>query len=121
MAEHNDLGKMGEELAIEHLRKNNYVIRSTNFRAGKNEIDIIAVENNELVIIEVKTRSSNYAMEPECAVTRAKQRSLVLAANIYITRNNIDMEVRFDIIGILVQADAHVIRHIKDAFYPLLR
>jgi putative endonuclease len=121
MAQHYDLGKKGEELALEYLRKNKYVVKTTNWYFGRNEVDIIAVEGNELVVIEVKTRSSNYAMEPECAVTKAKQKALVRAANAYVMRYNIDMEVRFDIIGILIQGDAHVIRHIKDAFYPLLR
>lgn len=121
MAEHNDLGQKGEELALEYLKMNKFVIKTTNWRAGKNEIDIIAIEGKELVIIEVKTRSSNYAMEPECAVTKLKQRSIIMAANIYVMRYNIDLEVRFDIIGILVQGDSHVIRHLKDAFYPLLR
>ena len=57
MAGHNDLGKLGEELAVDFLRKNDYQILQTNWVYQKAEIDIIALKNKVLAIVEVKTRS----------------------------------------------------------------
>jgi putative endonuclease len=67
MAEHNELGEKGEELARNFLRKKGYKIIERNWRFGKDEIDIIAIDNDYLVIVEVKTRRSNYFAEPEFA------------------------------------------------------
>jgi len=122
MAEHNELGKKGEELAVAYLRKLGYVIQETNFRAGRNEIDIIARDRDTLVIVEVKSRRSNYFAEPEYAVTLDKQRALIRAANSYIFRKNIQIETRFDIIAIILNNyEEAQINHLKDAFYPTLR
>lgn len=121
MAEHNELGKMGEELALEYLRKKGYVILARNWRAGRNEIDIVARDKDTLVIVEVKSRRSNIFAEPEYAVNMDKQRALIRAANSYIFRNNIQDETRFDIIAIILQDDQPRINHLVDAFYPTLR
>lgn len=120
MAEHNDLGKKGEEIALKHLKKNQYAILECNWRYGKDEIDIIAKQNNELVIVEVKTRSSNYLVEPEFAVTKKKQRFLIRAANAYIDKKDEEIECRFDIISIIVYSNKTQLEHIEDAFYPTL-
>lgn len=58
MAQHNELGKKGEQLAVDYLVKNNYDIIERNYRFDKAEVDIIAKKNQILAIIEVKTRSS---------------------------------------------------------------
>ena len=58
MAEHNDLGKLGEEMAVEFLRKDGYTILQTNYTFQKAEIDILAQKENTLAVVEVKTRSS---------------------------------------------------------------
>ena len=121
MAEHNELGKKGEELAVSYLRKKGYTILETNFRAGRNEIDIIARDGNTLVIVEVKSRHSNYFTEPEYAVTLEKQKALIRAANSYIYRKNIQDETRFDIIAIVLNNEEAHINHLEDAFYPTLR
>jgi putative endonuclease len=120
MADHNEFGKEGEETAVNFLRKKGYKILETNWKAGKNEIDIIAIDKETLVIVEVKSRHSNFAGEPETAVTRDKQRSLIRAANYYIAKMKLDSEVRFDIVSILVVKDQQTINHIEDAFYPTL-
>ncbi|MCX6297043.1 MAG: YraN family protein [Bacteroidetes bacterium] len=72
-----------------------------------------------LVIAEVKTRKSNYFGEPESFVTKQKQKNLIKAANEYILRNNLDLEVRFDIVSVVLN-DISAVKHIEDAFYPLL-
>ena len=72
MAEHNELGKIGEQLAIDYLLKNGYKIRERNYRYLKAEVDIIALKENTLVAVEVKTRTSNYFGNPEDFVTKKK-------------------------------------------------
>jgi putative endonuclease len=121
MSESNELGKQGEEIAISHLLKLGYYILEKNWRAGRNEIDIIAKDKDFLVIIEVKSRRNDNFAEPEEAVTKDKQQALVRAANAYIFRKNIDLETRFDIISIIHNKDETRINHLKDAFYPRLR
>lgn len=121
MAEHNLLGKEGEEIALRHLKKNGYLIRATNWRAGKKEIDIVAEKDNTLVIIEVKARKGNYFGEPEEFVSKAKQKNLIDAANAYIEKNDIDIETKFDIISIITNGKTTQINHLEDAFYPTLR
>jgi putative endonuclease len=121
MAEHNELGKQGEEIAVSHILKQGYKILDLNWRAGRNEIDIIARDKDFLVIIEVKSRSNDTFTEPEEAVTREKQQALIRAANAYIFRKNINLETRFDIISIIHNKNETRVNHLKDAFYPRLR
>ncbi len=120
MAEHNELGKKGEEIALQHLKKNQYTILETNWRFGKDEVDIVAKQDEMLVIVEVKTRSSNFLVEPEFAVTKKKQRFMIRAANAYIEEKDVNLECRFDIISIIVYSNNTVLEHIEDAFYPTL-
>jgi putative endonuclease len=120
MAEHIDLGKRGEQLTVEFLQKLGYFILERNWRLGKNEIDIIARDGKYIVVVEVKTRSSNQVAEPETAVTRDKQKALIRAANAYVSSKHIDSEVRFDIVSILIVKDVPKINHIPDAFYPMV-
>ncbi|MCX6244351.1 MAG: YraN family protein [Bacteroidetes bacterium] len=120
MADHNEFGRKGEEIARDYLAGKGYQILETNWVSGKNEIDIIAREGKYIIVVEVKARHSNYAGEPETAVTREKQKSLIRAANSYVRKMNIDLEVRFDIISILVVKGKEQINHIEDAFYPTL-
>ena len=116
MAEHNDTDSKGEELAAEFLRKNGYLILETNWRFKNLEADIIATINKTLVVAEVKTRRSNYFGEPETFVNKQKQKNLIKTANEYIIRNNLDLEVRFDIISIVLGNNQMKINHIEDAF-----
>ncbi len=120
MAELHQLGKSGEELAAEYLESKGYRILETNWRKGSLEIDIIAVIGDVLIVVEVKTRSTNFFGEPEEFVTKVKQKTLIRAANLYINENNFDLDTRFDIISILVKGKKFKIHHIEDAFYPTL-
>lgn len=120
MADHNDLGKLGEELALKHLRGLGYKILEQNWHYGREEIDIIAMDNATLVIIEVKTRATSWFGEPEFAVTRSKQKALVRAAEGYIIKNDLNLDTRFDIISIVITPQDKKIHHIEDAFYPTL-
>jgi putative endonuclease len=121
VADHNDFGKKGEQIAVDYLRGKGFRILETNWRRGRNEIDIIARDGKALVVVEVKSRHSILAGEPETAVTREKQRALIRAANAYVLLKRISDEVRFDIVSILIENEKEKIRHIPDAFYPLVR
>ena len=118
MADHNILGEKGEQLAVAYLLKNGYQIIATNWRMRKYELDIIAQQNDELVIVEVKTRSTSFFGNPEEAVTAAKQKHLVSGANCFIETNEIDLECRFDVIAIILNDNQQEITHFKNAFYP---
>ena len=118
MADHNDIGKLGEEIAVQYLADKGYKILEHNWYNVHKEVDIIAKDGQDLVIVEVKTRQTDEYGEPDIAVTRKKQRMLIAAANAYITRKGLDMETRFDIISIVLNGDNPKIDHIEDAFLP---
>ena len=118
MASHNELGKIGEEIAAQYLMKNGYKILCRNFYFDKAEIDIIAQKEEEtVVIVEVKTRNSNFFGDPQSFVTPAKIKNLVKAANEYIISNELNVEVRFDIIAILKNQKEESLEHFENAFY----
>lgn len=116
MAKHNELGKEGEQIAVDYLIKNQYVILEKNYRYLKAEIDIIALKEDILAVVEVKTRSSNYFGNPEEFVKPKKIKLLTRAVDYYVTSRDLDVEVRFDIIAITKQGANHHIEHLEDAF-----
>ena len=118
MAKHNELGVIGEELARKHLIRKGYKILDTNYKIERTDLDIIAETEAEIIIVEVKTRSSDFFGNPEEAVNFAKQKKLVDAADHYIVLNDIDKDVRFDVISILKNGNSFEINHIEEAFYP---
>ena len=120
MSKHYDLGKKGEDLAARYLAGKGYQIIERNWRFGKDEIDIIAEYDNFLVIIEVKTRSTSYYGNPEEAVDEQKQRFIIRTANEYVMQKEINLEVRFDILSIVIESNKQTINHIEEAFYPTI-
>lgn len=116
MAKHNDLGKEGENRAINYLQKKGYTILETNYRYFKNEVDIIALFNNEIIAVEVKTRSTRDFGDPQDFVKSSQIKSIVTAVNAYIQKRNIDLEVRFDVIALIVTNHIFEIEHIEAAF-----
>jgi len=123
MAQHNELGKLGEQAACEFLIARGYTIRETNWRVGKLEIDIVAQEPhaNRLHIVEVKTRSNIEHFDPMEAITRAKIRNLVNAANGYISLYQLKLSVQFDVMIIEGKAPDFTIHYYPNAFQPPLR
>ncbi|OUD35617.1 YraN family protein [Flavobacterium sp. FPG59] len=117
MAEHNELGKLGEEMAVEFLQKEGYTILQTNYTFQKAEIDILAEKAGVLAVVEVKTRSSLDFGLPQDFVKPKKIQLLVKAVDAFVTQNDLDLEVRFDIIAILKEDKSFVIEHLIDAFY----
>ena len=116
MAKHNDLGKTGEQLAVNYLQEKGYKIIRRNFRYLKAEVDIIVKKDNEIIGVEVKTRTSDYFGNPQDFINQKKIKLMVLALDYYVTENDLDVEVRFDIIAIIKQKNAFQIEHLKDAF-----
>lgn len=113
-----ELGRLGEEFALHLLVTKGFKILAKNWRYRKDEVDIIAKDDQFLVIVEVKTRSTSYFGEPYTAVTKKKQGFLIRAANAYIEKYDVDLECRFDIISIVFAENRHQVEHIEDAFYP---
>lgn len=120
MAEHNELGKEGEELAVAYLLKKGYSILKRNYTFKKSELDIVSTKDNKLIIVEVKTRNSDFLAGPEITVTKKKQRAIIKATNFYIDEFDVKMETQFDIISIILNSKEQRIEHMEDAFYPLL-
>lgn len=116
MASHNELGKLGEELAVEFLQKNAYEILDRNWRYKKAEVDIIARKGETLAIVEVKTRSTDAFGDPQDFVKPKKIKLLVEAVNNYVLSKDLDVEVRFDIIAIVKNQSSYNIEHLEDAF-----
>jgi len=117
MANHNDLGKQGETIAVEYLQKSGYEILEQNFVFQKAEIDIIARKGDWLIVVEVKTRSSIDFGNPEAFVTKKKINLLVKAIDEYVNRSGLDLEIRFDIISIVKTENKFNTEHLEDAFY----
>jgi len=116
MADHNELGKKGEQLAIAFLIKNEYKILEKNYRFQKAEVDIIAQKKDVLAVVEVKTRSTTYFGNPQDFVNPKKIKLLLSAIDNYVVEKDLDVEVRFDIIAIIHQKKETKIEHLEDAF-----
>lgn len=120
MAEHNNLGKKGEIAALAYLLQNNYQMINCNWRCRNYEVDIIARQDDTIIFIEVKTRSSSFWGYPEEAISKRRIKRLVEAADYYIKANDITSDVRFDVIAIIMKNDTPEILHFEDAFYAPL-
>ena len=119
MARHNALGKWGEDIAVSLLASKGYAILETNWRMGNYEIDIIAMNDNHIVFVEVKTRS-NPDDDPAEAVDARRVRRLSRGAHLFLTTYDYPHEYRFDIIAINGTQEKYTIEHIEDAFMPPL-
>jgi len=126
MAEHNDLGKWGEQYVEAFLRRKGYIILERDWRHGRSlcDIDLICKTADEttIVFVEVKTRSTDDITLPEDAVTLNKMRRLGHSADNYVKMNNITEDLRFDIVALVGNSNDEEpqINHIEDAFNPLL-
>lgn len=117
VAQHNDLGKKGEQLAQDYLLKKGYEILERNYTYRKAEVDIIAKLKDTLAVVEVKTRSTSDFGNPQDFVKPKQIQNLVKAVDKYIHVNGINLEVRFDIIAIVKEGGGYKIEHLEDAFY----
>ena len=123
MAQHNKLGKEGEEAARDYLISKGLTVREMNWRMGHLEIDIVAHDpsTNRLHIIEVKTRSNADHFDPMQSITSKKINNLVNATNGYIGLHRLTMTVQYDVMVILGFPPNFEIRFYPNAFQPRLR
>jgi putative endonuclease len=117
MAQHNELGKLGEQLAADYLAAKGYQIIVRNYVFQKAEIDIIAKRDHTMICIEVKTRNSDFFGDPQEFVTPSKIKLLVKAMDNFIIENDIDLETRFDIVAVLKNKTSEQVTHYENAFY----
>lgn len=117
MSKHSKIGIKGEEIASTFLLNKGYNILFRNWRYGKKEVDIIAVKNELIVFVEVKTRTREQFQFPEEAVNKRKQLFLKVAADGYADQNPSRQSIRFDIISVLLEGE-HIkeIIHFEEAF-----
>jgi len=114
-----ELGRWGEDFATNFLLQNGYSLVERNVRFKKYEVDIIAEKDDELVVVEVKARNTAEIGEPWRAVTKSKQRQIITVADHYVQKNQIDKDVRFDIISIVHNSYRTNLEHIIGAFDTL--
>lgn len=116
-----EIGKWGEDQAASFLISRGYKVLARNYYFGNKELDIIAENEEFIVVVEVKTRETAFFQNPEDAVSNAKIRNIVDATEGYLDEFDIDKEVRFDIIGVVLKGDNKFeIEHFEDAFMPPL-
>ena len=121
MAAHNELGKWGEQVAVEYLQKKGYQIMFRDWKIGHRDLDIIAKKDDVVVILEVRTRRNNRFGDTEMTIDRQKIKNICIASNAFVKRLKVDNEIRFDIIAITGTPDTgYTINHIEDAFKPHL-
>jgi len=120
MAEHNKTGQKGEDIAVDFLTKNGYLVLERQWRFQHLELDIIAYKNDFLVIIEVKTRSSAMYADPDDTISNGKLRKIYDAAERYMEVKKIPWEVRYDLITVIDHGETWSVDHIEDAFYPFV-
>lgn len=120
MASHNELGKWGEEIARNYLLTQGYAISGENIRIAGIELDFIAMKDDAICFVEVKTRASDFT-DPADAIDRKKRARIIRAADTYMRAYEIPLEPRFDIIIVIGTPETgYTIEHIPDAFLPTL-
>lgn len=119
MAQHNDTGKWGEEVAAGLLVGMGYAIVARDVKVGRVEIDIIASYAGRICFVEVKTRSSDF-VDPLEAVDTRKRARMVRAADTWMQGARVELEYQFDIILITGTPDNYTVEHIPDAFFPAI-
>ena len=115
MAQHNELGKWGEQVAYEYLLVQGYTMVERDTRQGHFEIDIIATKGNRIIFIEVKTRS-DLKVDPVQSINSRKIGRICAAANSYVKQHKLPHEVQFDIVIVIGNPDSYTIEHIPEAF-----
>lgn len=116
MNSHIKIGKYGEQIALEYLIENDFVILETNYRNKIGEVDIIVYDKDILVFVEVKTRMGNHFGHAYESVDSRKQKKIANTALMYLQKNKLhDVQVRFDVIEVY-PVEKEIINHFKNAF-----
>lgn len=110
------LGHKGEDIAADYLKKKGYTVLHRNYNTPLGEADIVARDNNTIVFVEVKTRSSDAFGQPFEAVNHRKQEKLKKIALYYLKHNKIELPVRFDVVSVVSKNGKAEVNHIVEAF-----
>ena len=109
-------GDHGEQVAVDWLRRNGFLIMERNLRYGRYEIDIIASRWDTVHFVEVKTRHAGSLTSPEDAITRNKAQALQKAAAAYIAGHRLTHELQFDLIAVEIMPDGSAeVRYTENA------
>ena len=117
MSESNERGILGERMAVDYLVSKGYRILAQNYRYLKGEVDILAQKENCLAAVEVKTRSTLDFGTPEEFLKPAQIQRIIKTVDYFVTSKNLNVEVRFDIIAIVITSQNSELEHIENAFY----
>lgn len=111
------LGKEGEDRALTYLQGLGYEIQAVNWRCRSGELDIVACYKEQLIVVEVKTRTTLEYGTPQDAIDDRKIQSIIKVTQAYLAQSDCDYEVRFDIITLYKQGGTWDLEHLEDAFY----
>lgn len=118
MAKHNILGREGEDIAAKYLEQKGYAVLDRDWHCGHKDLDLVVIKDNTIVFVEVKTRAGNEWGDPQDFITDRKIHRIVNSADAYLRFNQVDMDVRFDVISIVAEGGEYKIEHIEQAFFP---
>jgi putative endonuclease len=111
------LGAQGEALVATHLAQQGFTIVARNVRAGRSELDLIALRDRLLVICEVRTRASRAQIDPIETIDRKKRERVRRAADVWVHANDYAAhEIRFDAASVVINASEQTIAYYEDAF-----
>lgn len=117
-------GKFGEDMAADYLEGKGFTILARNWRSGHYELDVVAVDDDGIHFVEVRTRI-NPEILPQETVNSAKQRKVVEAAKRFLReeayRRFSDFEAFFDVVGVTLSNDGTDLEYIPQAFIPMYR
>lgn len=111
-----NIGNKGEQIAVDYLSQNGYIILDRNYHSKFGEIDIVASKAEYIIFIEVKTRNINAWDSPKSAVSKSKQIKIIKTAMNYLAEHNIDSYISFDVIEIINIGNIPTLNHIESAF-----
>ena len=111
------IGKRGEEMAIAYLKEQGYCLIEKNWRFKNFEIDIVAKNDSTLIFVEVKFRNKSILSTVDI-ISSAQKKRIIKAAHHYIQKNEIDLNIRFDLIFIDNSSKSPKLRHFKEFFTP---
>ena len=116
MYQKHEIGKIGEDIAVRYLQEQGYLIVERNFQCKQGEIDIIAKDKEEIVFLEVKTRTNESYGKPKEAVNVTKKKHIYNSAGYYVYLQHLENKpIRIDVIEIYKKKEKYILNHIKQA------
>lgn len=111
------LGKEGERIAEQYLKRKGYKLVERNYRCAAGEVDLIVLDRRVIVFVEVKTRTGHGFGTPLEAVQPRKQRKMMRAAQFFLSQKKLHQrDARFDVVGISWPGQEPLVEHIENAF-----